>query len=101
VMSGGLGYMGSMNERLERLSGHRLGLRPMMGVDTFAHDPDTPQFIAAGLGPVTGKLGAAYTTLGDENYGKFMRLFMPYQNWWLWANKVRDVSQYADVGDNE
>jgi hypothetical protein len=99
VMGGGLGYLGIMNERLERMSGHRLGLRPMLGVDTFAHDPDSAQFIMSGLGPVAGKVGGAITHVDQQNYGRVARLFMPYQNWWLWAGAVRDASQYADIGD--
>ena len=101
IMGGGLGYLGILNERLERLSGHRLGLRPMMGVDTFAHDPDSPQFIMSGLGPVAGKVGGAITHVNDQNYGRLARTFMPYQNWWLWAGAVRDASQYADIGDQQ
>ena len=100
VMSGSFGYMGIMNERLERLSGHQLGMRPMMGLDTFAHDPDSMRFRLAAFGPVTGKAGAAEETLRKENYGQFMRLFMPYQNFWLWSSAVRDASDFLDFEED-
>ena len=99
VMSGSFGYMGVMNERLERMSGHQLGLRPMMGLDTFAHDPDSARFRLAALGPVAGKVGAAEETLRKQNYGQFMRLFMPYQNFWAWSGAVRDASDFLDFED--
>jgi len=97
VMSGALGYMGILNERLERLSGHTLGIRPMLGMETFANDPGHLGFRLSGLSPVTGKLGGMYQAAEEMQFGRLGRLFTPYQNWWLWAGAVRDGSEIFDV----
>ncbi len=90
--SGATGIMFDLDNMLEVMSGNTLGIRPMLGVDSFFKDPNLAQRTGQVGGPVASLgLDLANSILNpdadSQDMARSVRRLLPFNNliWFSWA----------------
>lgn len=90
--SGATGILFDINNMVEVMSGNKVGMRPLLGVDSFFQDPNLAQRTGQVGGPVASLgLDLANTIFNPDADGsdaaRSVRRLLPFNNliWWSWA----------------